>query len=137
MSGVQVLDIENALRAYAEMMNTLDVAKIEPLLASNFCYASQMVLTELTSKQAYLYYMAGKFVTLKSNGSRVWAELGLLDREFPGPCVVLAQGDKDNLVALVLAKVKDGKISRLDMCVVPSPRDAKRSNDYPGISVID
>jgi hypothetical protein len=91
MSGVQVLDIENALRAYAEMMNTLDVAKIEPLLASNFCYASQMVLTELTSKQAYLYYIAGKLETLKSNGSRVWAEMGYLDGEFPGPCVLVAQ----------------------------------------------
>ena len=30
-------------------------------------------------------------------------------------------GDKDNLIALVLAEVEDGKIKRLDLCGAPSP----------------
>lgn len=137
MNGVHVLEIENALRAYAEMMNTLDVTKFEPLLAPDFCYASQMVFAEICSKQEYLDYIVPKLATIKSSGHRVWAEMGHLDREFPGPCVVLAQGDKKSLVGAVLARVKDGKISRIDLCVAPSPHDAKRSKDYPGISVVD
>jgi hypothetical protein len=56
-----------------------------------------------------------------------------LEREIPGPCVVMAQNEKDNLVAVVLAKVEDGKIKRLDLCGSPSPHSAKRTGDYPGM----
>jgi hypothetical protein len=44
----------------------------------------------------------------------------------------MAQGDKDNLLAVVLAEVEDGLIKRLDLCGVPSPRSARRSGEYPG-----
>jgi hypothetical protein len=44
---------------------------------------------------------------------------------------VLAQGEKENLVALVLAKVKGNLIERIDMCIVPAPQSAKRSGEYP------
>lgn len=129
-----LVDVEGALRAYAEMMNTLDSTKLEPLLAPDFHYASQWVFSEITTKQEYLDYIRPKLESIKSSGNRVWAEIAHLDREFPGSCVVLAQGDKDNLVALVLAKVKDGMISQLDMCGAPSPHSAKRNADYPGVS---
>ena len=49
-----------------------------------------------------------------------------LDREFPGPCLVLAQGDKADLVALLLAKVEGGTMKRLDLCGAPSPYAARR-----------
>jgi hypothetical protein len=57
--------------------------------------------------------------------------MGSLETDFPGPCVVLAQGDKENLVALVLAEVEGDLISRLDMCIVPTPQSAVRSGEYP------
>ena len=129
-----LVDVDGALRAYAEMMNTLDATNLEPLLAPDFHYESQWVFAEIPTKQDYLDYIRPKLESIKSSGDRVWAEMAHLDREFPGPCVVLAQGDKDNLVALVLAEVKEGMISRLDMCGAPSPHSAKRSFDYPGIS---
>jgi hypothetical protein len=34
---------------------------------------------------------------------------------------------------VVLAKVEDGKIKRLDLCGAPSPHSAKRTGDYPGM----
>jgi hypothetical protein len=46
--------------------------------------------------------------------------------------VVIAQSDKDDLVAVMLAKVENGKIRRLDLCCVPPPQSARRSGDYPG-----
>ncbi len=58
--------------------------------------------------------------------------MGWLDREFPGPCIVLAQGDKDDLVALLLTKVEGGTIKGLDLCGAPSRYSARRMGEYPG-----
>lgn len=38
---------------------------------------------------------------------------------------------KDNLVATVLAEVRDGNIKRLDMCQIPPPSAAARTGEYP------
>jgi hypothetical protein len=126
-----MLNIETALRAYASMMNALDSSKLEPLLSDDFHYASQMVLAEIESKQEYLDYIKPKLEVVRASGTKVWAEMAILTHSFPGPCVVLAQGDKENLVALVLAKVKGDQIERIDMCIVPTPRCAKHSGEYP------
>ena len=126
------LTTEQALRAYATMMNTLDVSCLEPLLADDFHYASQWVLTEIESKLAYLDYITQKLDAIRKSDTVVWAEMGWLEREIPGPCAVMAQDDKDNLLAVVLAKVEGGKIKRLDLCGAPSPHSARRTGDYPG-----
>ena len=131
-----MLDIETALRAYASMMNTLDSSKLAPLLSDDFHYASQMVLAEIESKQKYLDYINPKLEVVRASGTKVWAEMAILTHSFPGPCVVLAQGDKENLVALVLAKVKGDQIERIDMCIVPTPQSAKRSGEYPIGSIL-
>lgn len=124
------------LEAYARMMNMLDPSQFEPLLEDDFCYASQNVFEEITSKSQFMAYTAGKLKTLGSMGGKVklWAELGYLRREFPGPCVVLAQGEKDDLIAVVLAKVENRKLLRLDLCIAPSPWGAIRSGIYPGFN---
>jgi hypothetical protein len=127
-----MLDLDGALRAYAAMMNTSNLEELEPLLADDFQYASQWVFAEIRSKQDFVNYIKPKLATVKASGATVWAEMGHLDQEFPGPCVVLAQGEKDNLIAIVLAQVDNGKIVRLDMCGAPSPRSAQRSGTYPG-----
>jgi hypothetical protein len=127
------LTVEQALRAYATMMNTLDASCLEPLLADDFHYASQWVFAEIESKKAYLEYIVPKMDAIRKSGSVVWAEMGSLEREFPGPCVVMAQDEKDNLVAVILATVEGGKIKRLDLCGAPSPHSASRTGDYPGL----
>ena len=126
------LTVEHALRAYATMMNTLDASQLEPLLADDFHYASQWVFAEIESKTAYLEYIVQKLDAIRKSGVTVWAEMGSLDREFPGPCVVMAEGEKNNLMAVVLAEVEDGKVKRLDLCGAPSPYSARRTGEYPG-----
>lgn len=125
--------VRKSLEAYARMMNMLDPYQLEPLLEDDFGYASQNVFEEITSKSQFMAYITRKLKTLATFGgdAKVWAELGYLKREFPGPCVVLAQGGKDDLIAVVLAKVKDGRLLRLDLCVAPSPWSAIRSGIYP------
>ena len=121
-----------ALRAYARMMNTLSVEPLEPLLAENFTYESQYVFSALESKQKFLDYIRPKLQTIREADVPVFAEMGMvLAYGKTQPCVVLAQDSKDNLVGLILAKASDGKLSRLDLCIVPSPRSAERSGEYP------
>ena len=110
-----------ALRAYAKMMNTLDVSALEPLLADNFTYESQAVFTPLDSKQSFLDYIRPKLVTIKNAGATVFAEMGM----------VAAYGQRQPCVGLVLARIAGGKLSRLDLCIVPQPQSAERSGEYP------
>ena len=123
---------EDALRAYAKTMNTLSIEPLEKVLAENFHYSSQHVFSELTSKAEFLDYLEPKLTTIIRSGATVYAELGTVfayGRQ--QPCVVLAQGDQTNLVALVLAKVESGQLSRLDLCILPTPDAAQRSGEYP------
>jgi len=121
----------DALRAYARMMNTLDVKHIEPLLAEDFHYSSQWVFAEIASKQEYLDYIRPKLETIATSGARVYAEMAVHDGWGGDPCVVMAQGSPSNLVATVLATVDGGQITRFDMGMVPVSEDATRSGEYP------
>ncbi len=122
----------DALRAYARMMNTLRTEPLESLLAEDFTYESQTVFQALDSKQAFLDYIRPKLQTIARSKATVYAEMGMVsaygNRQ---PCVVLAQNERTNLVGLVLAKVKDNKLMRLDLCIVPPPQTAERSGEYP------
>jgi DNA-binding response OmpR family regulator len=122
---------QDALRAYAAMLNTFDVSKLEPLLADDFHYSSELALVEIRTKQGFLKYIRGKLNTLQSSGIRIWAAMGWLNQTWPGPCVVISEGGKNDLQCIVLAKVEDGKIKRLDQRVVPLPESAERTGEYP------
>lgn len=123
---------ETALRAYARMMNTLNADYLEPLLAEDFTYESQHVFQPLETKQDFLQYIRPKLVTIQQANATVFAEMGTVAAYGKNqPCVILAQNSRTNLVALVLAKVEDEHLKRIDLCIVPQPQAAKRSGDYP------
>jgi len=123
---------EPALRAYAKMLNTLDADCLEPLLSDDFIYESQHVFQPLKSKQAFLEYMRQKLKTIQLAKAPVFAEMGkVLAYGKNQSCVILAQNDSENLVGLVLAKVGMGKLTRLDLCIIPPPHTAERSGEYP------
>jgi hypothetical protein len=127
------LTVDGALRAYAQMMNTLDSSALEPLLADDFVWATQWVFHTLQSKQAYIDYIRPKLIAVKKSGRPVYAEMGQLPAPHEGPCVVLAQGGPESLLGVVLAQVQDGRITRLDLCNTPSAEEALRSGEYPGL----
>ena len=125
----------DALHAYASMMNTLELKHLEPSLADNFHYSSQWVFAEITSKQEFIDYARQKLAVIAESGSKAYAELAeIKDTHTVVSCVVVAQNSKENLVGTVFAEVKDGFITRLDMCSVPPPTAAVRSGIYPGLS---
>ncbi len=114
------------------MLNMLDPDLIEPILADDFTYESQNVLSALESKEAFLDYIRPKLQTIRNSGATVFAEMGMVSAYGKHqPCAVLAQNEKENLVGLVLARVNGSKLMRLDLCIVPPPQSAERSGDYP------
>lgn len=131
MADEPELSKTDALRAYARMMHHLSAEYLAPLLADDFHYASQWVFEEITNKQQYLDYIRPKLEAIKASGNRVWAEVAELQAYPGGPCLVMAQGDKNNISATLLVEVSGSKIKRLNMCFVPSPHSARRTGEYP------
>jgi hypothetical protein len=41
--------------------------------------------------------------------------------------------DDEYALAVVLAKVENGKVKRRDLCGAPSPHSARRTGEYPGL----
>lgn len=128
---MSICNAHEALMAYARMMNTLDVTKLEPYLAEDVRYTSQWVLAAIESKNEYVAYIAGKLDTIKRSGQRVWAQVGTLTTYPHGECVVLAQNEPDNYVATVLIEIAGDKITRINMCAVPEPKFVKVNGNYP------
>ena len=118
----------DALRAYAEMLDAFDAEDFLPLLAEDFHYESQWVFSEIKSKQEFVPYITRNLLVMRASGKRVWAELGHC---IWGPCVVIAEDERDNLTATVVVEVEGDKITRLDWCCIPSPFLARRSGEYP------
>jgi hypothetical protein len=105
---------------------------LEPLLADDFHFESQMVLSEISSKAEFLVYFGGKLETLcQSPEKKAYAELGMMEAYGHEDCLILAQGHIDNLVGLAFATVKGEQITRIDLCVVPRAIDAQRTGIYP------
>ena len=87
----------------------------------------------MNSRDEFIKYIRPKLETIKKSKSPVYAELGILPAYGHTDCLVMAQGDKSNLLGVAYASVKDGKICVLALCIVPSPDSAKRSGIYPGL----
>ena len=130
---------------YAKTWNTLNPAIIEPYLADDVVYESQVVFSALVGKEAVFDYLQGKMQTIKQTRykSDVFAEIGfcgsqdgnkiqVLSASDFRPCVLMAQGNPDEVIALVLLETEAGKIKRIDICTeVPHPSTATRTGEYP------
>jgi len=128
---------KEALSIYAKMMHTLDSSEFESFLSEDFSYSSQKVLTDMNSKDEFIEYIRPKLETIKKTKSSVYAELGVCPAYGHTDCLIMAQGDKSNLLGVAYASVDEGKISGLSLCIVPTPDSAIRSGIYPGLNEVD
>ena len=128
---------KDALSIYARMMHTLDSSEFESFLTEDFSYSSQKVLTDMNSKDEFIEYIRPKLETIKKTKSSVYAELGVCPAYGHNDCLIMAQGDKSNLLGVAYASVEEGKISGLSLCIVPTPDSAIRSGIYPGLNEVD
>ena len=127
---------KDALSMYARMLHTLDSLEFESFLAEDFSYSSQKVLTTMNTRNEFIEYIRPKLETIKKSKSPVYAELGVCPAYGHTDCLIMAQGDKSNLLGLAYASVDKGKISMLSLCIVPTPDSAERSGIYPGLQEI-
>jgi len=128
---------KDALSIYAKMMHTLDSNEFESFLSEDFSYSSQKVLTDMNSKDEFIEYIRPKLETIKKTNSSVYAELGACPAYGHTDCLIMAQGDKSNLLGVAYASVDKGKISGISLCIVPTPDSAERSGIYPGLNELD
>lgn len=128
-----MLNEETALRSFARMMNTLDARHLEAFLGNDFHYASQEVWEEIASKKEYLEYIRPKLETIRGANSPVKAEMGaVIAYGAWRPCAILIQHTEDETIGrLVLAKVDNNQIQRLDMCAIPSVEEAQGTGEFP------
>ena len=124
---------KEALSIYAKMMHTLDSSEFESFLSEDFSYSSQKVLIDMNSKDEFIEYIRPKLETIKNTNSSVYAELGVCPAYGHTDCLIMAQGDKSNLLGVAYASVEKGKISGISLCIVPTPYSAERSGIYPGL----
>ena len=124
---------KEALSIYARMLHTLDSSEFESFLSEDFSYSSQKVLSDMNSKDEFIEYIRPKLETIKKSKSPVYAELGVCPAYGHTDCLIMAQGNKSNLLGIAYAFVDKGKISGISLCIVPTPDAAERSGIYPGL----
>ena len=87
----------------------------------------------MNSKVEFIEYIRPKLETIKKTKSSVYAELGVCPAYGHNDCLIMAQGDKSNLLGVAYASVNEGEITGLALCIVPTPDSAERSGIYPGL----
>ena len=124
---------KDALSIYARMLHTLDSSEFKSFLSEDFLYSSQKVLTDMNSRDEFIKYIRPKLETIKKSKSLVYAELGICPAYGHNDCLIMAQGDKSNLLGVAYASVDEGKISGLSLSIIPTPDSVERSGIYPGL----
>jgi len=124
----------DALKTYAGMFNDLNSQQLKDCLDENFCYSSQMVFEEIRGKSKYAAYIDAKLKAIKESGSKVFAELAISGHGDEPNCLVMSQGDIENLISTLFVEVREGVIIRADMCFLPSPLNVRRTGIYPKVS---
>ena len=129
---MRIISERDAAAAYAKAWNTGNGSSFLRLLDRKACYASQWVFEEMKGRRAIRKYFKTKLKTVKKGDSPVFAELGVSRIGDPGrDLVIMAQGDKESVQAVVLFEVKQNRIVRFDMCM-PELYQAEGSGEYPG-----
>ena len=104
-----VLTEKQALSIYARMMHTLDSSEFESFLSEDFSYTSQKVLTDMNSKDEFIEYIRPKLEIIKIIKSFIYAELGVCPAYVHTDCLIVAQGDKTNLLGVAYASLDEKK----------------------------
>lgn len=113
------------------MLNTNDIEHVVGLLADDFRYCSQAVLTDLVGKEEFLTYKRRKLAATAGRADRPVAEMAYLPAMRNRACLVLFDNNTGQSLCTVLAMVKDARLSQIDLCLVPPPTTAVRTGEVP------
>ena len=122
---------------YAKAWNNLDVSGLEGIISEDLQYRSQWVFDTMYGRETYLDYMRGKFRVIKNEivNAHLTAEIGYFKYTYGEnnkPCIILTQHlQQSENKTILLIKVKNGRISEIDMCGVPDLRWAIQLDLFP------
>ena len=88
------------------MIHILDSSEFESFFSEDLSYSSQKVLTDMNSKDEFIEYIRPKLEVIKKTNSAVYAELVVSPAYGHTDCLIMAQGDKSNLLGVAYASVK-------------------------------
>jgi len=114
----------------ARSYNTLNYEILKKIASKDIIYESQAVIKPLNGKRELGKYFRGKFKTIKESGQLVYAEIGFFCScnikdniisvsDKAQVCIILAQGNKKNIVAYLLVGSDDSFVHRIDLCLIP------------------
>lgn len=134
------------IRLYARCWNRLSFEQLEPYLAQDVEYHSQISFDPVVGKENVIRHLADRVIVAKGDliTLDVYAEIGycgneddqsvrLFDSEGE-PCVLIFRGNKEVPVGLVMLDTDDDNsvITVINVCtVVPNPQRAIRTGEYP------
>ena len=103
-----------ALWAYAAMMNTQDLAHLEPYLAEEFSYGSQMVMAPDLDRDGFLKWMLGRFRVNREQGYEVRADLAWVPPDVGAHmrCVLVCVPTPQDRHGVGLADMRDDRLVR-------------------------
>lgn len=118
-------DEVDMLKNLKQSWDYLDTKYIEEYLDDDVIYESQWVFSSLKGKDKVIEYLNGKFDTIKkSEKEKKISMLSLIGYVYSmsyKPCIILSQIIEDEIVqATVLIEIRNNKITRIDVCFVPS-----------------
>jgi hypothetical protein len=127
------------VREISKGYNRLNISYFIPILSDNVVYESQSVLSSITGKKDVVDFLDAKFRTVKDSGDVVFAEIaywGKKKNEFGEnigrPCILMSQGSKENIGAVIVLEIISEKVNRIDICTVaPRWQMMMRTNEYP------
>lgn len=118
-----ITHLKEAAQLYRDSWNKLDFTDFFNALSDDCKYSSQYVLDELDSKHKIILYFNGKVEAIKASNNTVVAVDAILQQGASisppkgTPCVVLYQGDSEEISAIVFFTIKNHKIERFDLCM--------------------
>ena len=122
---------QEAATAFAAMWNSLNPALFFPMLARDASIVCQFPDFTLSGREQVLWKISDDLREVVEGlpASRVFAELGHFGKRC---CALLAQGEKDPPMTVVLFTMDRQLVRRIDYCSrTPHPFDVTRSGTYP------
>jgi len=135
------------VKLYAKAWNHLEFDILEPYLAEDLVYSAQAVsFPEMKGEAAREEIRSRMKKRGKEANGKVFAELGYFSSDYPSwglskvnfhkslwgyPCIVMARGEKENLVCPVILELGRGKIKKIYTCAVPPIQNVFRTGEYP------
>ena len=106
---------EEFLNKLAKMYTSYNTELIADMLAARFHYSSMWVCKEITSRNAYLYYITNKLMAMKKSEVKINFVMMYMQRTGK-PALMFSPKTPNGDFGLFIAETnKSGKIKRLDL----------------------